>query len=162
IPRCGRGALPPDGAPADLWWCQVKQCPSSGIPPHGDRAMNPVRDEDRDVLVIGSGFGGALAAHALVNAGLRVTMVERGGWVERGPENRLPLSVGGLGPHFSTRTGWMSDAGSPVGTYHCVGGPSVFYGGVSLRFREADFAPCAEIDGDSGAAWPLDYAALEP
>lgn len=123
-------------------------------------ALHP--DHERDVLVIGSGFGGVLAAHALLGAGLRVTMVERGNWVERGPDNWLPGSVGGLGPHFSTATGWRNQAGKPVGTYHCVGGPSVFYGGVSLRFRERDFAPCAEIDCDSGASWPLDYAALEP
>jgi choline dehydrogenase-like flavoprotein len=44
----------------------------------------------------------------------------------------------------------------------CVGGPSVYYGGASFRFREADFRASPEISGDSGAAWPIDYAALEP
>ena len=39
--------------------------------------------------------------------------------------------------------------------------PSVFYGGVSLRFRVADFDPAPEIVGDSGARWPVDYDALE-
>ncbi len=121
-------------------------------------------DTTRDVLVIGSGFGGALAAHALVRAGWRVTLLERGPWVPRGPENWLPDSVGGLGPFFSTATGWRDLSGATpraVGTYHCVGGPSVFYGGVSLRFREADFAATPEIDTDSGAAWPFAYAELE-
>jgi choline dehydrogenase-like flavoprotein len=84
--------------------------------------------------------------------------------VKRGPENWLPESVGGLGPYFTTATGWQ-DASKAiarrVGTYHCVGGPSVFYGGVSLRFREADFLPVPEIDGTSGAAWPFTYATLE-
>lgn len=122
-------------------------------------------DHSRDALVIGSGFGGAATAHALVKAGWHVTLVERGGWVPRGPDNWLPQSVGGLGPHFATDIGWHDAGGShgkSVGTYHCVGGPSVFYGGVSFRFREADFAPLAEIDGDSGARWPFDYATLEP
>lgn len=106
-----------------------------------------------------------MAAHALVRAGWRVTLLERGPWVTRGEENWLPESVGGLGPYFSTETGWRDvSRASPkaVGTYHCVGGPSVFYGGVSLRFREADFEPVAEIDGDSGAAWPFGYGDLEP
>ena len=106
-----------------------------------------------------------MAAHALVRAGWRVTLLERGPWVTRGKENWLPDSVGGLGPYFSKDTGWLDVSGArhkAVGTYHCVGGPSVFYGGVSLRFREADFAPVTEIDGESGAAWPFDYRDLEP
>ncbi len=45
-----------------------------------------------------------------------------------------------------------------MGAFNCVGGPSVFYGGVSLRFRSDDFAPAPEIVGDSGAAWPFDYS----
>ncbi|HEX5726129.1 MAG TPA: GMC family oxidoreductase, partial [Longimicrobiaceae bacterium] len=53
--------------------------------------------------------------------------------------------------------GWGSE--SPC---TCVGGPSVFYGGASFRFREGDFAPPAEVVGDSGAEWPVDYAELEP
>jgi choline dehydrogenase-like flavoprotein len=43
-----------------------------------------------------------------------------------------------------------------------VGGPSVFYGGASFRFREQDFAAAPEIVDGTGAAWPVDYAALEP
>jgi choline dehydrogenase-like flavoprotein len=122
-------------------------------------------DATRDALVIGSGFGGALAAHAMVRAGWRVTLLERGPWVKRGEENWLPESVGGLGPYFSMDTAWRDlsrPTPKPVGTYHCVGGPSVFYGGVSLRFREADFHPVPEIDGNSAATWPFDYAELEP
>ena len=40
-----------------------------------------------DAIVVGSGFGGAMAAHALVHAGRRVLLLERGDWVERGPAN---------------------------------------------------------------------------
>jgi choline dehydrogenase-like flavoprotein len=49
-----------------------------------------------------------------------------------------------------------------MGLYSCVGGPSVFYGGVSFRFRERDFEPDAEICGASGAEWPFRYNDLEP
>ena len=36
-----------------------------------------------DVLIAGSGFGGATAAYALSRAGLRVLLIERGGWPNR-------------------------------------------------------------------------------
>ncbi len=116
-------------------------------------------------LVIGSGFGGAMAAHALIEAGWRVTLVERGGWVARGPQNWAPDAVGNLGPHYVGQDLYADTTGGrrrAVGAYHCVGGPSVFYGGVSLRFREADFLPNDAIDGDSGACWPFGYGTLEP
>ena len=36
--------------------------------------------EQHDIIVIGSGFGGATAAARLVDAGARVTVLERGPW----------------------------------------------------------------------------------
>jgi choline dehydrogenase-like flavoprotein len=118
-----------------------------------------------DAVVIGSGFGGAMAAHALVHAGRRVLMVERGGWVPRGPDSWAPAGVGLATSHYSFQAPYDvdDDAGHRrVGSWQCVGGQSVFYGGASFRFREQDFEHSAEIVGDSGAAWPYRYADLEP
>ena len=118
-----------------------------------------------DTIIIGSGFGGAMAAHALVTAGQRVLMLERGGWVARGPQNWEASGVGLTTPHYSTETPYdvVSDGRRyRVGAWNCVGGQSVFYGGASFRFRECDFEPNADIVGDSGAEWPFDYAAVEP
>lgn len=123
------------------------------------------RDADFDTIIIGSGFGGTGVAHELVAAGQRVLMLERGGPVPRGPENWRPEAAGMLTPHYSLESSIRSDTdhGRKVqGGYYLVGGPSVFYGGVSLRFREADFAPPADLVGESGAAWPLRYADLAP
>jgi choline dehydrogenase-like flavoprotein len=118
-----------------------------------------------DTIVIGSGFGGCMAALPLVEAGQRVLMLERGGWVERSEANWGDEGVFVLTPHYTlesryslkSRRGWR-----PQGLCTCVGGPSVFYGGASFRFREEDFRPPAEIVGDSGAEWPIDYRDLEP
>jgi choline dehydrogenase-like flavoprotein len=116
-----------------------------------------------DAIVIGSGFGGAMAARQLVQAGWRVLMLERGGWVERGPHNWAQENVGELTGHYSREAPYRQlRGGRDLGAYFCVGGPSVFYGGVSLRFRERDFEVDREIVGDSGARWPLSYADLEP
>jgi choline dehydrogenase-like flavoprotein len=116
-----------------------------------------------DAIVVGSGFGGAMAARALVHAGWRVLLLERGGWVTRGPENWAQENVGELTPHYSREAPYRQlRGGRDLGAYFCVGGPSVFYGGVSLRFREKDFEFDRDIVGDSGARWPLGYRELEP
>lgn len=118
-----------------------------------------------DAIVIGSGFGGAMTAYQLVNAGMEVLMLERGDWAPRSPENWGPRGSVDLTVHLDKSTPLHVLAGGNkkvMGIYSCVGGPSVFYGGVSFRFREKDFEKNAEISGDSGADWPLRYDDLEP
>jgi choline dehydrogenase-like flavoprotein len=118
-----------------------------------------------DAVVIGSGFGGAMAARVLVEAGWSVLMLERGDWVARSPESWSPESVGPLTAHYATESAYHvnDDRGEArVGSFNCVGGPSVFYGGVSLRLRAEDFEHDPEIAGISAAHWPFTYAVMEP
>ena len=119
-----------------------------------------------DDLIIGSGFGGAMVARELVRSGRRVLLLERGDWVARQPENwhevfgffQLTGAYDVSTPYAVAHAGRTEEQGICA----CVGGPSVFYGGASFRFREADFMPREEVVEDSGAEWPLTYAALEP
>jgi choline dehydrogenase-like flavoprotein len=118
-----------------------------------------------DLIVIGSGFGGAMAAMPAVLAGRRVLMIERGGRVTRGPENWGPSGFFSLSCAYSgdgTYKVASDDGPGELGSIACVGGASVFYGGVALRLRERDFEPDENIDADSGAAWPYSYPDLEP
>lgn len=118
-----------------------------------------------DAIVIGTGFGGSMTAYQLVRSGMKVLMLERGDWVERGPENWGMQGSIDLTPHYDKSSPLRVVAGGNkkvMGLYSCVGGPSVFYGGVSFRFRERDFEPLEEIAGNSGAEWPLRYRDLEP
>ncbi len=118
-----------------------------------------------DAIIIGSGFGGVMAALPLVRAGLRVLMLERGGWVTRGPYNWTTQDVGLASPYHSKQAPYALHDGRKrreLGSWHCVGGQSVFYGGASYRYRETDFAHRDEIVGDSGAEWPFGYDDLEP
>lgn len=132
--------------------------------------MSPLREGSvptgprPDVLVIGSGVGGAAAAHALVEAGLRVWMLERGPRVLRGPHNWAPDAVMELSPYYATESPYVvrGDDRGLAGAFHCVGGPAVFYGGVALRMRESDFESDGDVVGDSGARWPHGYDELEP
>ena len=124
-------------------------------------------DESFDAVIIGSGFGGALAAHALVDAGWSVLMLERGDWVERGEAASRTENFVLYTPHFALDSAYrVTQRGrrgsQPMGALFCVGGASVFYGGVSFRMRESDFTPSHEIVADSGAEWPITYADLEP
>ena len=132
-----------------------------------------------DLIVIGSGFGGAMAALPAVRAGKRVLMIERGHWVSREPGNWGPKGFFSLTSAYSSEAPYTvvdrdpvgspnapsAGAGRPaekLGTLACVGGSSVFYGGVALRLRERDFCPDADLDLNSGAAWPYGYRDLEP
>ena len=122
-------------------------------------------DVTYDAIVIGSGFGGAMAARVLVRAGWSVLMLERGDWVERNAESWSADGVGPMTPHYSVETPYhvKDDRGAtPMGAFHCVGGPSVFYGGVAFRFRAEDFEHDPEIAGSSAAHWPFTYSAIEP
>jgi choline dehydrogenase-like flavoprotein len=118
-----------------------------------------------DAVIVGSGFGGAMAAHRLVAAGARVLMIERGDWVERGPSAWLPEASLELTPSYARDIPYRCDRGghgTTIGGYACVGGPSVYYGCVSFRFREQDFVGDPDVVADSGAEWPYTYEELEP
>lgn len=118
-----------------------------------------------DTIIIGSGFGGSMAAHQLVNAGKKVLLLERGGWVERGPQNWTMQGSLELTPNYDKTTPLKVIKGGHkkvMGLYSCVGGPSLFYGGVSFRFREGDFEKNKEIEGAKATGWPIKYADLEP
>ena len=118
-----------------------------------------------DFIIIGSGFGGSMAAHQLVNAGKKVLLLERGGWVERGPENWTMKGSLELTPNYDKTTPLKVIKGGHkkiMGLYSCVGGPSLFYGGVSFRFREGDFEKNEDIGGKEASSWPIKYNDLEP
>lgn len=118
-----------------------------------------------DAVIVGSGIGGAMAAHRLVRAGWRVLVLERGPRVVRGPHSADPAATLELTSHYSFESAYHVDAGGEshtAGGVFCLGGPSVYYGAAALRYREADFDVDPEIARDSGARWPYSYADLEP
>jgi len=119
-----------------------------------------------DAIIIGSGFGGSMMAYQLVNAGLNVLMIERGSAVKRSKELNWGMKSSlELTPHYDKSTTLRVLEGGhkkEMGLYASVGGPSIFYGGVSFRFREKDFDSMPEIVGDSGAKWMYNYNEIEP
>ena len=108
-----------------------------------------------DVLIAGSGFGGATAAYALSRAGLRVLLIERGGWPNRDETDWNGRAILLEGRYRSETPLLVRQEGATraVETFpnEVVGGNSVFFGGATLRLRATDFS-----------RWPISYADLEP
>lgn len=125
-----------------------------------------VRDDatryDADIVVIGSGAGGATMAWALAGTGARVLVVERGGFLPREEANWSPQAVFGDARYRNAET-WHTTAGTaftPAAHYY-VGGTTKVYGASLPRLRESDFDAVDHLDGTS-PAWPFDYGELEP
>jgi len=117
---------------------------------------------DADIIIVGSGMGGATLAAGLAPSGLRVLILERGERLADGPEARDPAAIFGRG-HFRPKETWLTPEGVRFnpGNYACVGGNSKFYGAVMLRYRAADFAPIRHIGGTT-PGWPFGYDMLAP
>jgi len=119
-------------------------------------------DNHYDVIVIGSGPGGASLAQRLAPTGKRILLLERGGYLPRGRENWDAKTVFVDGAYQADETWHASDGSSfHPGLHYYVGGNSKVYGAALFRLRERDFDEIRHKDGIS-PAWPLKYDAFEP
>ncbi|GAA2224959.1 GMC family oxidoreductase [Streptomyces amakusaensis] len=79
--------------------------------------------QSTDVLVIGSGFGGSIAAYHLAAGGAKVTVLERGPWLESEDfEHDFKL-----GSSYTRAFDFVVGDGMSVLSGNCVGGGSVVY-----------------------------------
>jgi choline dehydrogenase-like flavoprotein len=115
-----------------------------------------------DVLIVGSGIGGATLAAGLAGSGAAVTILERGEHVPDCAAARDTRAIFADGVWRPKET-WRDGHGVPFnpGNYYFVGGNSKFYGAVLIRYRERDFEALEHADGLS-PAWPFPYSELEP
>ncbi|MDB5848387.1 MAG: putative dehydrogenase transrane protein, partial [Rhodoferax sp.] len=115
-----------------------------------------------DVLIIGSGIGGATLAYGLVQRGVRVTMLERGVSLPREAQNWNVNEVF-HNKRYVPQEEWLDKDGASFrpGNYYYVGGSSKLFGATMMRMREQDFEALAH-EGGSSPAWPIRYADLAP
>lgn len=115
-----------------------------------------------DVIVIGSGPGGASLAHRLAPTGKRILLIERGDYLPRSPANWDSKTVFVEGAYQTTET-WYDKDGKAFhpGLHYFVGGNSKVYGAALFRLRARDFEEIRHADGIS-PEWPLKYDVFEP
>ena len=115
-----------------------------------------------DVIVIGSGPGGAALAQRLAPTGKRILLLERGDYLPRSIDNwdSHKVFVEGM---YQARETWHGRNGESFhpGLHYYVGGNSKMYGAALFRLRERDFGQIVHKDGVS-PAWPLPYEVFEP
>jgi choline dehydrogenase-like flavoprotein len=121
-----------------------------------------VSDTHYDVIVIGSGPGGASVAQKLAATGKRILLVERGDYLPRTLDNWDSQKVFVDGIYQTTET-WYGKNGESFhpGLHYYVGGNSKVYGAALFRLRERDFGEIQHKDGIS-PAWPLKYEVFAP
>ena len=115
-----------------------------------------------DILIVGSGMGGATLAAGLAPTGARIVILERGEQLRDTPEARDARAIFQQGFYRPSET-WTDGAGEPFnpGNYYYVGGNSKFYGAVLIRYRSQDFSPVNHAGGTT-PGWPFAYDELEP
>ena len=119
-------------------------------------------DRQYDLIVIGTGPGGATLAQRLAPTGKRILLIERGDYLPRSVDNWNSHKVFVEGIYQTPET-WYDERGKTFhpGLHYYVGGNSKVYGAALFRLRERDFEEICHANGMS-PEWPLKYDVFEP
>lgn len=115
-----------------------------------------------DIVIIGSGAGGATLAQRLAPTGKSILILERGEHLPREAENWSPKAVF-IQRRYRTQERWYDRKGHPFtpNTHYWVGGNTSFYGAALMRMRKRDFTEVKHAGGIS-PAWPISLTDLAP
>lgn len=122
-------------------------------------ASEPQRaDRSYDIVVIGSGAGGATLAQRLAPSGKSILILERGEHLPIEPQNWSPKDVF-LHHRYKAKETWRDRKGRAFqpNIHYWVGGNTIFYGAALYRFRKRDFEETVHHGGKISPAWPIGY-----
>src|SRR5476649_1951025 len=93
-----------------------------------------------DIIVIGSGAGGATLAQRLAPTGKSILTLERGQVLPQEPENWDPKAVF-VDRRYRTKELWVDKNNRPFvpNTHYWAGGNTTFYGAALMRMKKRDF-----------------------
>jgi choline dehydrogenase-like flavoprotein len=115
-----------------------------------------------DVLIVGTGPGGATTAARVAETGKRVLMLERGDFLPRERDNWDSHAVFGNAKYTADETFYdLHDRPFRPELHYCVGGNSKVYGAALFRLLPGDFRAVRHPNGVA-PAWPLSYEDIEP
>jgi choline dehydrogenase-like flavoprotein len=126
------------------------------------RALTTIPREKYDVVIVGTGAGGAALGYALRESGKRILLIERGDVLPQEPQNWSAAAV--FTEHrYKAGELWEDSSGRAFhpGVNYWVGGNTKVYGAALPRYRKSDFEEVAHADARS-PAWPFTYRDLEP
>lgn len=105
-------------------------------------------DRSYDIIVIGSGAGGASLAQRLAPTGKSILLIERGEHMPVEPENWSPKDVF-IKNRYKANENWRDRKGGRFrpNINYWVGGNTIFYGAALYRFRKRDFEEVAHHGG---------------
>lgn len=115
-----------------------------------------------DIIIIGSGAGGATIAYKLATTGKKILILERGDFIPKEKQNWDAVEVFTKG-RYRTNEVWYDKDDKPFNpfTHYAVGGNTKVYGAAMFRLRESDFVETKHFGGVS-PAWPINYTDLDP
>lgn len=123
--------------------------------------VKSVMIKEFDVCIIGSGASGSVACKVLAEKGWRVGVVEQGKKIEPGTHLDTVMQHAEKAIARDADGKW-----GPYGypwTASAVGGGTVFYAGISFRYREIDFDARPYIaENAMDPKWPITYSDLDP
>jgi choline dehydrogenase-like flavoprotein len=120
-------------------------------------------DKSYDIVVIGSGAGGATLAQRLAPSGKSILILERGDHLPVELENWDPREVF-IRHRYRSNEKWRDRHGGSFtpNINYWVGGNTIFYGAALYRFRKRDFEMTLHHGGAVSPAWPISYTDLKP
>lgn len=114
-----------------------------------------------DIIIVGSGAGGATLAYKLADSGKQILVIERGDFIPLEKENWDSEEVF-VKNRYTTSERWLDKHNNEFqpGQHYNVGGNTKLYGAALFRMRESDFNDVQHYGGIS-PKWPISYYDLK-